>query len=449
VSDQIIEARNFLDAMVPLLQATEQSEAMLGRRLGTVFRIADYSVGGYEVPLNKIIADLLDPRGPHGQGGTFLKLFLEQVARDLSSYHLQDWTVIASFRTRAGRYVDIALFNGQSVAVYIESKPWAEEGYQQLQAYAVDLVAQPHEQKWLLFLPGTADREPVTLTPEFRIDPRFKIISFQSFSEKPSIVRWLEQCAGACEADNVRIFIRDLAKYLDAEFPNNSERKSVSDDPFTMALLDTVLKNRHHIELVFRFERMAPELKRTVAHNFINELKRELEAKKPGWIVENEFEDFERRYQMLTIRKPLWPKNWGLGLSMWGPHFREFIIGFFCPSKQKHLQEEGLDLKTPLARPDELARIHEVLTNPLIAIGGKAGAIDEWWPAYCYLPTRPPLRNWDEAQTFLLLAGLEKMPDGSTALDKFVDWFNDLANAVEKCVDSRTLSHVRKTVSKK
>ena len=108
-----------------------------------------------EVPLNKIIADLLDPRGPHGRGA-FLKLFLGQVEADLHSYQLEDWVVVPSYQTRRGRYADIALFKGSSAAIYIESKPWAAEGDEQLQDHAVDLIGQIHERKWLLFLPGTA-----------------------------------------------------------------------------------------------------------------------------------------------------------------------------------------------------------------------------------------------------------------------------------------------------
>ncbi len=431
--------------MVPLLPAVERSEAMLRRRLGTVFRIADYSVRGYEVPLNKIIAELLDPRGSHGQEGAFLKLFLRQAAPDLSSLQIQDWMVAPSFRTRNGRYVDIALFNGQNAAIYIESKPWAEEGDQQLQDYAFDLDARSQEQRWLLFLPGMAGRVPETLTPELKrqLSSRLKIVPYQHCGDRPSIVRWLEECAEACEADNVRTFVRDLAKYLDDKFPNNSERNPVSDDPFTVAMLDSVLKNGHHMELVLRFERMAPEVRRTVARNFINELTRQLEAKNPHWRVENHFKNFTQKWEeYLAFSKAVWPKGWALGLSMESNNYGDFIIGFYCPSKRQHLIEEGLDAKTPLAQPEDVARIHELLANPLNAIGEGAKA-NPWWPAYCYLPSRPPLRNWDEPRTFLLLAGLENMPDGSTAVDKFVEWFQDLASKVEKCIDEIVSRRVR------
>ena len=170
----VCTARTFLDAMAPLLKAAERSEAMLRRRLGTAFRIAEYAVRGYEVPLNRIIADLLDPRGPHGQGPTFLKLFLARLVPDLTINDSKQWSVVPNHRivvtsqkTRRDRYVDIALFEGASAAaIYIESKPWALEGFEQLRDYAVDLLDRSDEQKRLLFLPGMADRKQQTLTPE-------------------------------------------------------------------------------------------------------------------------------------------------------------------------------------------------------------------------------------------------------------------------------------------
>ena len=65
-----LEVRNvlaFLDEMVPVVDSAERSVALLRRKFGIAFRIAEYSVRGQEVPLNRILGDLLDPRGSHGR----------------------------------------------------------------------------------------------------------------------------------------------------------------------------------------------------------------------------------------------------------------------------------------------------------------------------------------------------------------------------------------------
>lgn len=74
-----VNALRFLDSVVPVLDAAERTDGIFRRKLGSAFRIADYTVGGYEVPVNRILGDLLDPRGRDGQRHTFLELFLEMV----------------------------------------------------------------------------------------------------------------------------------------------------------------------------------------------------------------------------------------------------------------------------------------------------------------------------------------------------------------------------------
>jgi hypothetical protein len=99
-------------------------------------------------------------------------------------------------------------------------------------------------------------------------------------------------------------------------------------------------------------------------------------------------------------------------------YYKSFCIGFWCPSKPEHLQTPN----TPLATEQHRACIKTELEQPLQAIGHNVRS-DEFWPAYSLLP--PPFRDWT-AETFLLLADLEQMPDGRTALKVFVDWFDSL-----------------------
>jgi PD-(D/E)XK nuclease superfamily protein len=138
LDEEAREALAFVDAMVPVLHVAERTDALLRRKIGTAFRIAKYAVNG-EVSLNQIFADLLNPRGSHGQGVVFLKLFVEMLPRKIRGEASEKWRVVPSHRTETGRYVDLALFCSTDLAIYIESKPWAEEGHKQLGDYAEDL----------------------------------------------------------------------------------------------------------------------------------------------------------------------------------------------------------------------------------------------------------------------------------------------------------------------
>ena len=91
--------RALLDAMLPVMRAAEQTDLLLRRKLGTAFRIADYAVGGNEVPLNKILANLLSPQGTHGQGDLFLRRFLEFLPLGKAEDFSGKWHVVPNYPT--------------------------------------------------------------------------------------------------------------------------------------------------------------------------------------------------------------------------------------------------------------------------------------------------------------------------------------------------------------
>jgi hypothetical protein len=110
------------------------------------------------------------------------------------------------------------------------------------------MVTRPEKHKRLLFLPGPANRSAQTLLNEQKekLGNRFVTIPFQFKEHGPSIVQWLEQCAAACEAENVRLFIKDLAQYLRTEF-SSGEVNFMNEDAFTSMMMPLVRKNKAHI----------------------------------------------------------------------------------------------------------------------------------------------------------------------------------------------------------
>jgi hypothetical protein len=437
----------FLDSIMPVVDIAERSAALLRRKLGTTFRIAEYSVGGYEVPLNRILGDLLDPRGSHGQGPAFLKLFIEMLKDDFSPGDLENWVVVPSHRTSKGQYVDLALFRPKHVAIYIECKPWAEEGCQQLSDYAEDLLERQEEHKRLLFVPGWAVRDPETLTDDARQhlgDKGFKKCPIQRSGNGCSIVEWLEQCVAGCEAENVRVFINDLSEYLDTEFCDGEGKTAMNDDPIVKMLKEHIKKNRKQLEVTLKLESVATELREDIAQSFFTDLKRELEAgpTTAGWVVFFDPDPFDssKKYQKLWLKKSAWPDGWGIALEMGQTGFKEFFIGFSCPSLPEH-KKYGY---SELATNDDRNAIAAAAQDALNAID-RAGRGNRLWPAWSWLPN--PSKNWEDA-SILLLSGLEPMPDGRTATKTFVDWFQILADAVGNIVDEILRHHGRGRSSK-
>ena len=100
--------RRFFAEMAPRLETARALEAELDRHLARRFNIFDY-LRTDELGLSSIIADLLDPQGPHGQGPLYLKTFVqglgEQVCRlDLSGERI---SVVVEKVIPSNRRIDV------------------------------------------------------------------------------------------------------------------------------------------------------------------------------------------------------------------------------------------------------------------------------------------------------------------------------------------------------
>lgn len=411
-----------LSAVKPLVAVVEDTDALLRRKLGTAFRYADYAIGGYEVPLNRLLCDLLDPRGPHGQGGSFLELFLKTLQPDFLMNDPTRWKAKHNFLTNHGRLIDIVLLGPDSTAVGIESKPWAEESDSQLEDYAAYLLERfGAERAWFAYLPGHAERSPETLTPETKIKlgTHFVILPFQRTGTGRSVVEWLEKCAVICQADKVTRFLRDLIEYLDSEFSASGKEQYMSDNPGLLAIGQLIGANAEHIKSAFDIELAMPELRRGVAKGFIDKIKNDLTRE--GWTVENTFANFSEssNKEHLTYRRLGWPQGWGICLGQWSP-MHGLYIGLYCPGKE------------PALTGKNVTDILSAMGPTLLAVNKQQSQKE--WPAFTDLPE--PFNDWRRSDTIALLKGLKPCDDGRTADAIFVTWFRDLAAAAEPILES-------------
>ena len=176
-----------------------------------------------EKMLSSIFADLLRPYGSHGQGATFLRLFLKEIdrgdrggLRKMVDYgKLERCEVLVEYATSNGRYIDILLRSGSGGQwIGIENKPWAQEQPCQLQDYLSDLQERD-PLAGILYLSGSGEDSQTINEDE---SERYLMISYGYRGEAPSIAHWIEQCESHCQADKVRWFLRELRDYIDRTF---------------------------------------------------------------------------------------------------------------------------------------------------------------------------------------------------------------------------------------
>ena len=114
-----------------------------------------------EMGLSSCIAALLDPKGTHGQGATYLRLFMQVLKADLNAGWFDDLDrakVITEARANGMRRLDIHVQLDRRRAIGIENKPWAGDQDLQLADYAQFMKGTCAPDGWMLVY--LCEREP-------------------------------------------------------------------------------------------------------------------------------------------------------------------------------------------------------------------------------------------------------------------------------------------------
>lgn len=212
---------SFFPGLQYYLQVSREARQSLESAVADSFNVFDYIDPG-EVLLSTIIADLLDTKGKHGQGTTFLAAFLEQMEA-LGCKLPPNWQArldeanvlneaVTSFLPDAARRIDIRIELPQGFGIGIENKPWAAEQADQLADYSKDLK-QRYKGGFVLTFLCERGRKPESISDADRsvLEQSGKFATLHYTDE---FVTWLSECRMRAEADKVRHFIKDFIRYV-------------------------------------------------------------------------------------------------------------------------------------------------------------------------------------------------------------------------------------------
>lgn len=199
----------FFDALRHKVDTHRQALAHVDQYLSTRFNTLDY-LAPNEPLLSRILRDLLDPHGPHGQGGAFLDAFLDRAGiGDLIGVRPRAVrTESSTTHLASARRIDIVIAYA-SHAIGIENKPWAREQDNQVSDYQRHLALQYGDRYHLVYLTGDG-RKP----GDHHDERRLRLLSYRE-----DVPAWLEECERRCRSDKFRWFLRDLTAYTQREFP--------------------------------------------------------------------------------------------------------------------------------------------------------------------------------------------------------------------------------------
>lgn len=228
------EHQRFFRELAPRLQSARELERELDIHLARRFNVFDY-LPTDEMGLSQIIADLLDPKGKHGQGASFLKLLIDECGLEglvwSSSAMFADVEVDVEKTIEDDRRLDIYVRIGSS-CLAIENKPYARDQPNQVRDYLDWLGAQGFKNHALIYLSpsgGPPSSESVESSDLERID-HFKIMAYHSAGSdewedgfddcrlKYTLGNWLSDCRKNCNVDRLCWFLREAETFCERKF---------------------------------------------------------------------------------------------------------------------------------------------------------------------------------------------------------------------------------------
>lgn len=211
--------RFFADA-ASLVEEAAVRQAELDRVEAGPFNLIEL-INPDENGLSDLLGRLLDPQGGHGQGSSFLRLFLQRLDVALRPHDLALAEVrvhreaptytLSTYRRR----IDL-LIESEGLILGIENKVDAGEQIEQVRDYLDHLVRRTRragQRAVLVFLTPNGHR-PASLTAQ---EATAEAVSgrLRCWSYRTDLRAWLEACRAACQAPKVRHFLGDLVTYID------------------------------------------------------------------------------------------------------------------------------------------------------------------------------------------------------------------------------------------
>ena len=273
-----------LSSLTPRLQAARIAERQRDRHLARRFNVFKY-LREDELGLSRVLADLLDPTGEHGQGTSFLEAMLEALPETrgqfgrLPSKPTHPIKVGTERWIPAGRRIDITVDipspTGQFCLAF-ENKPYASDQQGQLKAY-LEYLGKKYGTRFLLVYLPPDDREPdaLSLPPDDRErwKRHFRIMPY--CGGEASLADWFATCRKACDADRVSWFLRDAESFCQKRFGESA----MTTNPDTSFVRQHLSDNPSHMRAALAVHDAWRLVRAEVCERFLEHLRDTVEAR--------------------------------------------------------------------------------------------------------------------------------------------------------------------------
>ena len=310
-----------------------------------------------------ILAELLDPKGRHGQGDAFLRLFVSRFLNDEHGFETKTAAISMEHyagpvsETSGGR-LDIVVMVGGQPKIVIENKIYAPDQHNQMQRYR---AYAPDARLFYLTLIGD---EPAYLTPKEAEELDFSCLSYGRH-----LLPWLRDCRK--EVSCMPHIRETLSQYIQIieKLTHQSTSATMNQD-----LINEIIKTPESLQAFFALR----DAEQSVQSILIQKLDREIDAiaHEHGLKKRDKIVDLSGRYNGFSFSSPLLEKNQlCIAFEFGRTGYQDFHFGFACTDKDGR---DGLFDNSKLLEAFQGAY--------------PSAAATDWWPASSYFEN--PYRWW-------------------------------------------------------
>jgi hypothetical protein len=279
-ADRETQLRRLLRSVAARLDDVKRRKSSATREEAADFTPFDY-INVDENRISRILANLLNPRGSHGQGVALLEDFFASVGLD-SVTGLHRASVECECETVGGdtrRRIDIVI-RGDEWVVGIENKPWAIDQLNQISEYISHLRTRGQAHYCLLYLSHDGRRPSEQSIDSDNCTALIDAGTLRCVSYE-RVVSWLRRCLQISRAPRLRFFLEAFADCL--------ERLVLSRAPFPEQemVIESILNPERPEDLVTALELF--QMKDAVREALQRTLMRHLETQLPaGWVIHHD-----------------------------------------------------------------------------------------------------------------------------------------------------------------
>ena len=278
------EYQQFFDGLLPRLDTARTLQRELDSQLAQRFNVFDY-LRTDELGLSRIVADLLNPQGRHGQGPLFLKLLLCRLKHPLATSERLDHASVEVERTiKDGRRLDICV-RIDNHCLAIENKPYAGDQLGQVDDYRRWLKSQEFKSSLLIYLspqgepPSPESVELADLQGTLNTRHFFNIMPYHEIQEDVrdddfgdyrldfTLAEWLADCQKNCKVDRLRWFLRDAEVFCKRTVGGQAVTSTESN-----TLTEFVLADQGKWDAALAISDTLPQVKEDVYNRFMKKV---------------------------------------------------------------------------------------------------------------------------------------------------------------------------------